>query len=587
MENFSRLAAFDFSPLPQDTDESADPPSYLDRLTSADPDAYRHESAYSTTNGHPGFRSFLNDSDTRSSVDSWSSVYSRQASTPFSTIDDSDFSSTSGFDSRSSTSEPHDADPSIDNKLYNANGKRDNQTPSDVTTAKKRKLVTGNYTRHVDKPPYRYLGLIITAIQASPDKALTLGGVHSWFRQNFEFFRGKYTGWRDSVRHTLSSSRCFYKETRDPVPGQIRKPQNYWKVDLSIVTDDVFRLQESQLGKTGFYAPYIHEELGIPPVQLPPKTECSLEEDVKRKITVLKQAGIAKSKTTKKRKSGDKANVKLPKKFQKQNNSVTESPEVLRHTSSTDQKVDIPAETQNASDINRAIDNSLTEQESLKITPALSEVLGCGINSGTDTPTRNAVHDAVKNLSLLCDPSQDRLDLNTSFLEREEDQCPDMSPTPQVNNSTDKTVVNSPISSAFSIYQRPAMSFVERPQTSESFYPVFHQASTCSGQDFSPVFTPATSSPYSDREPVFLHHYPVVCHFQTPSTPTYCSQLQHSSLVSPFVPIVSSYTPYVPIVSSYTRYPVLNSAVHSRYESVRRPRSVSPDEEFSDVSTVV
>ena len=529
MENFSRLAAFDYSPLPHDSDESLNPPTYLDRLVQADPDEYRHEPTVSTTDGHPEVRSSVYDGDTRSSVDSWSSGFSRQ-STPFSTIDDVDFSSTSGFDSRSSTSEPQDDETTVDNQLYNANGKRNNSTSSDVTATKKRKTVTGNYTRHVDKPPYRYLGLIIYAIHSSPGKALILGSIHSWFRQNFEFFRGKYTGWKDSVRHTLSSSRCFYKETRDPLPGQIKKPQNYWKVDLSMVTDDVFRLQENQLGKTGHFAPTIHEELGIPPIQLPPKSDAT------------KETKVQKSKTTKKRRSGDKANVKLPKKFQKQNKSVTESPEVLRHSSSTDQKADTPTHAQKTSDVNSSE------------TPTLSEVLGYD----TDTPSRKAVNDAVQNLSLLCDPSQTPVDLNTSFLGREEDMCPDMSPAPRVNSATGNSSVNSHIGSAFSRYQRPATGFDERVK-SEPSYPAFHQ------------------------EPVFQRHYPVVCHFQTPSTPTYYSE----SSVSPFVPVVStcSYTPFVPIVSSYTPDPVFSSVLHSGHEGVIRPRSVSPDEPFMDIPT--
>ena len=585
MENFSRLAAFGFSPLPQDTDESIDPPSYLDRLAEAEPDAllghdaYRHEPPYATTNGFPGFRQFFHDNARCSSVDSWSSAYSAPTSTPFTTSDNADLS-TSGFDSRSSTSDPQDADPTIDNQLFNANGKRDNPTPSVRTTTKKRKTVTGNYTRHVDKPPYSYQGLIVTAIQNSRDKELTLGAVHSWFRQNFEFFRGNYTGWRDSVRHNLSSSKCFYRETRDPLPGQPRRPQNYWKVHLSMISNDVFRRQESPLGKTGLFAPYIHEELGLPPIQLPPKTESSDKVEVRREVPVPKPAGVAKPKTTKRRKSGDNVNVKLPKKFQKQNKSLTESPEVLRHSSSTDQKVDTPNPTKKTDNDYEAItpskNSAVTEPESPQITPAISDLLSYLTKTGEHTYNNNAVQDAVQNLSLLCGLSQDRLDLNTSFQEREEDKCLDKSPAPRVNTPTNKSEVNIPNNSAFGKYQPvPTTDVGESVKTSESFYPVFHQVSTCNGQNFTPVYTSAISSFYRHQQPVFLHNYPVVCLFQTMPTSTFYNHLHYSSSVSPFVPTLSS----------HTRYQVFNPVLHSGHGLVQRPRSVSPDQSYRDVTT--
>uniref|UniRef100_G3UE88 Forkhead box protein H1 n=1 Tax=Loxodonta africana TaxID=9785 RepID=G3UE88_LOXAF len=86
------------------------------------------------------------------------------------------------------------------------------------------------YLRH-DKPPYTYLAmiaLIIRQVQAV-----------------FPFFRDDYEGWKDSIRHNLSSNRCFHKVPKDPSKPQAKG--NFWAVDVSLIPAEALRLQNTAL----------------------------------------------------------------------------------------------------------------------------------------------------------------------------------------------------------------------------------------------------------------------------------------------------------------------------------------------------
>jgi len=65
--------------------------------------------------------------------------------------------------------------------------------------------------RRQEKPPYSYIALIVMAIQNAPTKKCTLSEIYSFLQQRFPFFRGAYTGWKNSVRHNLSLNECFIK----------------------------------------------------------------------------------------------------------------------------------------------------------------------------------------------------------------------------------------------------------------------------------------------------------------------------------------------------------------------------------------
>ncbi|CAM9305394.1 unnamed protein product [Bubo scandiacus] len=66
------------------------------------------------------------------------------------------------------------------------------------------------YRRH-PKPPYSYLALIALVIRAAPARRLKLSQILQQLRSLFPSFGGGYQGWRDSVRHNLSSNPCFAK----------------------------------------------------------------------------------------------------------------------------------------------------------------------------------------------------------------------------------------------------------------------------------------------------------------------------------------------------------------------------------------
>ncbi|CAC5397897.1 FOXH [Mytilus coruscus] len=119
-----------------------------------------------------------------------------------------------------------------------------------------------SYQRH-PKPPYSYLGMIIMAIEMSPDKALSLSEIHLSLVSMFPFFRGTYRGWKDSVRHTLSSGACFFKCLR----GRINK----WAVHLHLAPYNALLRQDTAVSRSTYWPPNIYDYLGVPEVMLPTK----------------------------------------------------------------------------------------------------------------------------------------------------------------------------------------------------------------------------------------------------------------------------------------------------------------------------
>jgi len=99
----------------------------------------------------------------------------------------------------------------------------DTTAPTTPTTKK-----TNPGVRRQEKPPYSYIALIVMAIQSSPVKRLTLNEIYTFLQQRFPFFRGSYTGWKNSVRHNLSLNECFIK-----LPKGLGRPGkgHYWTVD--------------------------------------------------------------------------------------------------------------------------------------------------------------------------------------------------------------------------------------------------------------------------------------------------------------------------------------------------------------------
>ncbi|KAG7526715.1 hypothetical protein JOB18_044385 [Solea senegalensis] len=103
-----------------------------------------------------------------------------------------------------------------------------------------------NYQRY-PKPPYSYLAMIAMVIQRSPEKKLTLSEILKEISTLFPFFKGNYKGWRDSVRHNLSSYDCFVKVLKDP--GKPQGKGNFWSVELSRVPLELLKRQNTAVSR--------------------------------------------------------------------------------------------------------------------------------------------------------------------------------------------------------------------------------------------------------------------------------------------------------------------------------------------------
>ncbi|KAM4701956.1 forkhead activin signal transducer 3-like [Discoglossus pictus] len=120
------------------------------------------------------------------------------------------------------------------------------------------KKIKKNYQRHA-KPPYSYLAMIALVIQNSHEKRLKLSQILQEISLIFPVLNGEYQGWKDSIRHNLSSNDCFKKVLKDPLKPQAKG--NCWTVDVSKIPPEALKLQNTVYARQNLYpydlAPYI------------------------------------------------------------------------------------------------------------------------------------------------------------------------------------------------------------------------------------------------------------------------------------------------------------------------------------------
>ncbi|XP_039286296.1 forkhead box protein F2-like [Nilaparvata lugens] len=129
-------------------------------------------------------------------------------------------------------------------------------------------------TRRPEKPRYSYIALITMAIQSSDTKQMRLSEIYDYLQQRFEFFRGAYTGWKNSVRHNLSLNDCFIK-----VDKSVSRPSkgHYWRLrhDCNILENGSFQRRRRGTGRKKPPAgPPGGVQKGVLPMQLFP---CSVD----------------------------------------------------------------------------------------------------------------------------------------------------------------------------------------------------------------------------------------------------------------------------------------------------------------------
>jgi len=88
------------------------------------------------------------------------------------------------------------------------------------------------------RPPYAYTAMIYMAVHAINHPKVQLGEIYNQIQQSWAYYRARpsETGWKNSIRHNLTVSRCFKKVAR--AEGEAGKG-GYWIIDEGLAKIDI------------------------------------------------------------------------------------------------------------------------------------------------------------------------------------------------------------------------------------------------------------------------------------------------------------------------------------------------------------
>uniref|UniRef100_A0A0K0FHI9 Forkhead box protein biniou (inferred by orthology to a D. melanogaster protein) n=1 Tax=Strongyloides venezuelensis TaxID=75913 RepID=A0A0K0FHI9_STRVS len=121
---------------------------------------------------------------------------------------------------------------SLDEDLSNSSqASKDDITPS-IKNTKSHSSIKIRRGKKPEKPAISYIALISLAIKAQPSRKATLAEIYKYLQGNYEFFRGEYNGWKNSIRHNLSLNECFIKLPK--TDGEKIGKGHQWTIDDSV-----------------------------------------------------------------------------------------------------------------------------------------------------------------------------------------------------------------------------------------------------------------------------------------------------------------------------------------------------------------